>query len=103
MIVEYIRYALEAHRVADLEEGWRLAGVHLQQAAECLGYDLTRCLDDPGAVIVRIFWVSVDAHLKDFRQGQEFPPFAAVLEPFADGIVEQRHYELTSLTWLRVD
>ncbi len=103
MIVEYIRYALNTHGPDDLEEGYRLASFHLQQSLECLGYDLTRCLEDPDAIIVRILWTSEAEHQNRFCKGQEYPPYLAAIAPFEAEVRERRFYEMTPFIWVRED
>lgn len=101
MTVEYIRYALRAHTPDDLVAAYREAGLHLQAAPECLGYDLTACEEEATSLILRIHWASAEAHLGGFRKGPNFPPFLAAIRPFIDEIAEMRHYAPTDLAWTR--
>lgn len=99
MIVEYIRYELRQHAPEQLVEAYRHAGAHLQQAPECLGYDLARCDEDPGSMILRIRWVSAQAHMGGFRKGPNFPPFFRAIADFVNEIAEMRHYTPTDVAW----
>ena len=101
MTVEYIRYALTKHSGDDLVAAYRVAGENLQASPECLGFDLTRCEEDPSSYILRIHWTSTADHLQKFRKGPHFPPFFAAIKSFVDEIVEMRHYAGTGVEWLR--
>jgi hemoglobin len=91
MIVEYIRY-----RVPDSEEfeaAYRRAVVPLGRAPQCLDYELSRCVDEPGCYVLRITWKSIKDHLEGFRNGEHFQEFFAEIKPYVSNIEEMRHYE----------
>ncbi|MBO3758643.1 antibiotic biosynthesis monooxygenase family protein [Ciceribacter sp. L1K22] len=101
MIIEYIRYDLKQHQPDDLIAAYRTAAPHLEAAPQCLGYELTRCVEEPASLTLRILWTSTDDHLQGFRKGPHFPPFLAAIRPFIGEIAEMRHYEATDLSWQR--
>lgn len=101
MTIEYVRYALTEHNGDDLVAACRVASEHLRASPECLGFDLTRCEEDPRSYILRIHWTSSADHLQQFRRGQNFPPFFAAIKAFVDEIVEMRHYADTGVQWMR--
>lgn len=63
MIVEYIRYAA-GERAPDVISAYERAEESLAGSPHCLGWDVTRCLDEPGSVIVRMHWDSVEGDRK---------------------------------------
>ena len=89
--VEYIRYVLTDHDPDTLVAAYGEAGKHLAAAPECLGYELTQCAEDAASFILRISWLSVEAHMNGFRRGPHFPPFLAAIQPFIPEIAEMRH------------
>jgi hypothetical protein len=95
MIVEYIRYALKEHEPETLIKAYAEAAKHLAAAPECVDYELCQCAEEPASFILRIGWLSAEAHLKGFRGGPNFPPFLAAIRPFVPEIAEMRHYALT--------
>jgi quinol monooxygenase YgiN len=101
MIVEYIRYRLVRHAPDQLEAAYSAAATHLEAAPECVGYELTRCVEEPAATTVRILWQSERAHREGFRRGPHFPPFLDAVRPFIEEIAEMRHYQLTPVAWMR--
>lgn len=101
MIIEYIRYIMTTHSTEELIAAYEAAGKHLQAAPECLGYDLSRCLEQDHALILRIHWRSAHDHMEKFRKGPHFPPFLALIRPFINEIAEMRHYQPTDVAWQR--
>ena len=93
MITEYIRYTLVAHEPAAFIAAYAEAGRHLTASPECLGYELTQCIDDERTFVLRIQWTSAQAHMESFRNGPHFPPFLALIRPFVPEILEMRHYQ----------
>ena len=101
MIVEYIRYELDKHSTEELLDAYRAAALHLREAPECLGYELTVRDDAPPACVLRITWRSAEAHMAQFRRGPHFPPFLDLIRPFIGEIAEMKHYGVTDVAWTR--
>jgi quinol monooxygenase YgiN len=101
MVVEYIRYSLTQHSADELVAAYRRAAEHLRAAPECLGYELTRCEEEPSSLVLRIQWISTAEHLDRFRKRAHFPPFLAAIRDFVGEIAEMRHYGVTDLEWVR--
>lgn len=97
MIVEYIRYTLTSHEPNEFLDAYADAACHLATAPECLNYELAQCSDDSRSFILRIQWVSAEAHLREFRSGPHFPPFLAAIRRFVPEIAEMRHYVVVPL------
>jgi quinol monooxygenase YgiN len=97
MIVEYIRYTISAEQCAAFEGAYEQASRSLDASAHCLGYELSRCVDEPGTYILRIEWNSAEGHLRGFRGSPGFRAFFAAVGPYVANIAEMRHYELTAV------
>jgi truncated hemoglobin YjbI/quinol monooxygenase YgiN len=96
--VEYIRYRVPAERGAEFEAAYARAAVPLAHAAQCVDYELTRCVEDPEAYVLRIVWTSAEDHLTGFRGSENFREFFAEIRPYAGHIEEMRHYQRTPVT-----
>lgn len=96
MIVEYIRYNIPDEKAAAFIAAYNDAAEPLLASPNCLGYDVTRCSEDPTKFTVRIHWDSSEGHLKGFRGGPQFPAFFALVKPFFDEIEEMRHYDIVT-------
>lgn len=101
MIVEYIRYRVPVERQAEFVPAYARAAKALDAAPECLGYELSRCVEDPAAYVLRIRWTSAEDHLRRFRTGPHFPAFFREIRPYVDDIEEMRHYTPTGVTSTR--
>jgi quinol monooxygenase YgiN len=101
MIIEYIRYQLVKHTPQQCLEAYRRATLSLQEAPECLGYEITQCVDDQASIILRIKWTSAADHMTKFRSGPHFASFLQEIRPFIGEIAEMRHYDVTDLAWQR--
>jgi quinol monooxygenase YgiN len=95
MIIEYVRYRIPADRADQFIAAYATAGEVLRNSTHCLGYELSRCTEEPTSFILRIEWDSLEGHLDGFRKSAQFRDFLASVRPFIDDIEEMRHYERT--------
>lgn len=98
MIVEYIRYAISAERAEDFQAAYRSASGALDASSHCLGYELSRGVEEPTNYILRIAWDSLEGHEQGFRSSPEFRSFFADVRPFFDDIQEMKHYQATDVS-----
>jgi quinol monooxygenase YgiN len=94
MVIEFIRYRIDAARADEFERAYAEAGRSLTASSHCRAYELARGVEDPESYVVRIEWDSVEGHEQGFRRSPEFREFFAAVKPFFDDIAEMRHYEL---------
>ena len=71
MTVEYIRYRIPAERAADFEAAYADAATALAADPECVGYELTRGVDEPDQYVFRIAWTAPKAQREDRLKGYE--------------------------------
>jgi quinol monooxygenase YgiN len=93
MVLEYIRYRIDADRHEDFERAYAEAGAPLAASSHCLSYEVARGVEEPDSYIVRIEWDSLEGHERGFRQSPEFREFFACVQPYVQEIKEMRHYE----------
>lgn len=97
MIVEYIRYRVPPERQDEFERAWSEAKAALEDAPQCLAYEVAHGVEEPDNYVVRIEWSSLEDHERGFRQSAVFRPFFAAVKPFFEQIEEMRHYEVTAI------
>jgi len=97
MVVEYIRYRVAPDRHDEFERAWSEAQAVLREAPQCLSYEVSRGIEEPGNYVVRIEWSSLEDHEQGFRQSPAFGRFFAAVKPFFEQIEEMRHYERTEV------
>ena len=101
MVIEYIRYRIPEETAASFESAYERAAESLRASPVCLGYELSRCVEEPAAYVLRIHWQSVDEHMQGFRKSAHFGPFLQQIRDFIPNIEEMRHYAATGLAWSR--
>jgi quinol monooxygenase YgiN len=97
MVTEYIRYKIGDDRQAEFEDAYGRAQEALLASPNCLGYELSRCVEDATYYTLRIEWDSLEGHLQGFRRSPEFRAFFGHIRHYVDDIEEMRHYEPTSV------
>ncbi len=94
MIVEYIRYTIDGDSAEAFEAAYTRARESLDASVHCLGYELTRCVEEPSSYTLRIEWDSKEGHERGFRGSGEFQQFLPHIRPFVGDIQEMRHYDV---------
>jgi quinol monooxygenase YgiN len=97
MVIEYVRYNIPADQADQFIAAYATAGGALRKSSHCLGFELSRCTEEPTAFILRIEWDSVEGHMNGFRKSPEFREFFASVRPFVGNLEEMRHYERTEV------
>ncbi|MFQ6547014.1 putative quinol monooxygenase [Aestuariibius sp. 2305UL40-4] len=93
MIVEYLRYRIDAARQDAFIAAYKAATEPLLASPYATAFDMARCVEDPSQFILRIEWTSAEDHLQRFRGSAEFRAFFAHVKPYVGDILEMRHYE----------
>lgn len=62
MVVEYIRYVVEAERAEAFERAYERARQVLDGRPHCLRWELARGVEEPDHFMVRIEWDSLASH-----------------------------------------
>ena len=96
MIVEYLRYTIDAARQSGFISDYKNAAQALQNSPYCDNYEFCQCVEDPTQFIIRIQWTSADDHLKGFRGSADFKAFFPHVKAYLDDIDEMRHYQSMS-------
>ena len=94
MIVEYIRYTIADAKSQAFEAAYMQAREALDASTHCLGYELTRSMEEPTSYTLRIEWDSLAGHEQGFRGSDEFRRFLPHIRPFIGDIQEMRHYDV---------
>ena len=95
MVIEYVRYKIPADQADQFIAAYATAREALRKSSHCLGFELSRCAEEPTSFILRIEWDSIEGHMNGFRKSSEFREFFASVRPFVGNLEEMRHYERT--------
>ncbi|GAA2182336.1 hypothetical protein GCM10009785_21100 [Brooklawnia cerclae] len=93
MIIEYSRYTIPADRVDQFTTMWRSAREPLRLSGHVLSCEVSQCVEVPSNWTVRIEWDSLSGHTEGFRRGSQCDTYYQLLKPFAEYLLEHRHYE----------
>ena len=93
MTTEYIRYRIDAEQQPAFVEAITQSCRFLDEAPECLSYQLSQGEEDPASFIWRIEWTSTEQHLNGFRKSPAFAGFFQLVKPFFNDILEMSHYQ----------
>lgn len=96
MVVEYIRYTVAPEQAGDLVSAYQRAGRVLDADPHCTSWEVAHGVEEPGHVVVRIEWDSVEGHEQGFRTSPGFREFFAEVKPFFGQIQEMKHYEVSA-------
>lgn len=94
MTLEYVRYTIDKARQVEFIEAYKAAAEPLLRSPYCQNFEMSRCVEDDTAFIVRLTWSSAEDHIQIFRKSAEFKEFFALIKPFVNDIGEMRHYEV---------
>jgi quinol monooxygenase YgiN len=97
MVIEYVRYKIPAEQADEFVSAYATAADALRTSSHCLGFELSRCTEEPTSFILRIEWDSIDGHMEGFRKSPEFRTFFASVRPYVANLEEMRHYERTAV------
>ncbi len=70
------------------------AFVYLQQTEGYQQHQLQRCLEHPQKYLLLVQWGSLEAHLVNFRQSENFVRWRALISPYFAQPPQVLHYQL---------
>jgi len=97
MIVEYLRYEIDAADQERFISDYKAASVPLLASPFALAFDMCQCVEDPSQFTLRIEWTSAKEHLEGFRGSEDFKAFFGHIKPYLKNIREMRHYSPLAL------
>ena len=92
MIVEYLRYEIDAARQEAFIADYQAASKPLLASPYAVSFDMSQCAEDPSQFIIRITWTSAEDHLQRFRGSDDFRAFFGKVRAYVGDILEMRHY-----------
>jgi len=93
MITEVAIFMAAAGKEDELGAGIRRGLTIIHQQAGCISATVTRCIEQPERYMLRVEWVSLEAHTVDFRSGPLFPQWRSNIAGLFAGTPEVFHYQ----------
>lgn len=97
MVLEYIRYQVPEEQHHEFEEAYGTASRSLAASEHCMGWELSRCVEESERYILRIEWDSIEGHEQGFRNSPEFADFFQAVRAYVPQVQEMRHYQQTAV------
>lgn len=94
MVVEVVLLKAKSGAAESLREGLRSAQAVIARAVGYRRSVFHRGVEEPDMFLLRIEWESLDAHMRDFRQGPLFPEWRSHFFEYVDGAPKMTHYEV---------
>ncbi|MFS8781407.1 antibiotic biosynthesis monooxygenase family protein [Synechococcus sp. W55.1] len=93
-VLEVARFEITPSSEAAFEAAIAQAFIYLQQTDGYQGHQLQRCLEHPQQYLLLVQWGSLEAHLVNFRQSENFVRWRALIEPYFARPPQVLHYQL---------
>lgn len=97
MISEFAYLQIEPDNAAAFEEAVSKARPHFQNAKGCFGMRLCRVLETAGHYVLQVDWESVEAHMVDFRESEDFEQWRQLVGGFFIAPPRVEHVQTTDL------
>jgi heme-degrading monooxygenase HmoA len=81
MITEIAHLVIKAGEEAEFEKKVSLAKPHFLSANGCHGVTLARCIENPQQYQLFVQWETVDHHMVEFRQSENFQRWRELASP----------------------
>jgi heme-degrading monooxygenase HmoA len=92
MIIEVATIKVTPGSEAEFEAAVKKAADVFRRATGCLGFALTRCVEDPAHFDVVIRWKTLEDHTVGFRNSPLFAEWRALVGPFFAEPPSVKHY-----------
>lgn len=96
-VMEVVRLQIKPDATAEFEAAMKEAIQYLQKTPGHLDQTLHRCIEEENRYLLLIYWESLDAHLVNFRQSDNYVQWRAVLSSFfveTPQVLHYRHLDL---------
>jgi quinol monooxygenase YgiN len=91
MILEVAEITVKPGREQTFEQGVARAAPLFLRAKGCHGVSLHRVIETPSLYRLMVKWETVDNHMVDFRDSDDFQEWRKLVGPFFDGAPRVTH------------
>ncbi len=81
MVTEIAHLVIKAGEEAEFEKKVALAKPHFLSFEGCHGVSLARCIENPQQYQLLVQWDTVERHMVDFRQSENFQKWRELASP----------------------
>lgn len=81
MVTEIAHIVIKEGHASDFERSVAMAKPHFLSANGCHGVSLARCIENPEQYQLFVQWETVDHHMVEFRQSENFQKWRELASP----------------------
>ncbi|MFJ2621263.1 antibiotic biosynthesis monooxygenase family protein [Glutamicibacter sp. NPDC087344] len=93
MIQETAIITVKPGTEADFEAAVAQARPYFQATPGALSFKLSRRIENPQQYVLSVGWTSVNAHMVDFRESENYQHWRELVSSYFDGPVEVHHQQ----------
>ena len=93
MVQENAVITIKPGTEAEFEAAVAAARPHFQTSPGALSFKLSRRVENPLQYVLSVGWSTVEAHMVDFRESENYQKWRELVSPYFDGPVEVHHLE----------
>jgi heme-degrading monooxygenase HmoA len=93
MVTEIAHLVIKEGQEAEFEKSVALAKPHFLSANGCHGVSLARCIENPQQYQLFVQWETVDHHMVEFRQSENFQKWRELASPHFEAPPTVEHIE----------
>ena len=92
MILEHAIFPIKEGQSKDFEIAIAKARKYIEGAAGFQGLEMRPCIERADSYLLLVWWTSVEAHMKGFREAPAFIEWRTLLGPYFAAPPEVHHY-----------
>ena len=92
MILEHAIFPIKEGQSKDFEIAFAKARKYIEGAAGFQGLEMRPCIERADSYLLLVWWISVEAHMKGFRESPAFIEWRTLLGPYFAAPPEVHHY-----------
>ncbi len=92
MILEHAIFPIKEGQSKAIEEAFAQARKFIEAAEGFQKLEMRACIERADSYLLLVWWTSVEAHMKGFRESQAFIEWRTLLGPYFAAPPEVHHY-----------
>ena len=97
MITEIVQLSCISGSEPDLEAAFAKARPLFDRAKGCADVAFRRSIETPGRYLLVIAWATIENHMVDFRESEDFQIWRALITPYLAAVPIIEHFEALSI------
>lgn len=95
MIIEHAFLQIDPNNATEFEAAVKQAQPCFEELEYCHSMKLARVMETPGKYVLQVQWTSLEAHIVDFRESENFQIWRGLVGKFFTEPPHVEHVEMT--------